>query len=672
MIWLLFLVCLSEAVIVRIPVDYTQDRSHVWSYHGISAQKFIRDQGGYAYLASVDYPANLEVYEPVLDWGDYSCIEIESMYEIPRDGIWLHRTTGPRTARIKNAKSMVDEILRLKDIYSINPCQPVEHHRHWYDAPISLYQASTYRQLQNWANRNNLSGKNFTVMVSDTGITYTHLQFGGTIKKPFFDVLDGSAFTKQPSANPRILANFLVRHWLQDADEYSISCFQYDKQTHGTHVSGIIAGQRGSVGLAGKSKIVMLTHMYLDSEPGEKCKFGGMSGVSTSILQSILDAGYDPVVINNSWGSTTTNYDYNSNSVSLDDFTYQNPRPLVLYSAGNDGETGYNSYTRSHNILSVGSVEDNQVMSGFSSGRDSNNLQAMVVHVTTIGGAVLSANALDYVGYTLKSGTSMAVAVASGIGVLIADWYRIQGIEVDSRLLRASLIHVAIPVNGIPKGKQGFGFLQPSLLTDYGPVNASLYHLDAITNKTRIVMRTAQEDENFRISASWLTPESPDVENIAGLVCLKNGQQFYNRTDQYNTMIQVNMHLFQGDLVICDLIFVRAANSSSGFDVAIVYGGWSRGLLHIKPDVSEPVPLSFYGNMLLGQQQTLGVNESKLLVKSTIFYTWARYVFMLNPLWIPFWFLFGMLMGCLIFHAEELFMYVKYKISRKEKTNKEA
>jgi subtilisin family serine protease len=208
-----------------------------------------------------------------------------------------------------------------------------------------------------------------------------------------------------------------------------LQCGVQDHHGHGSHCSGILAGQRGAVGLAGSAQIIMVNNAILNSNPNETCEYaGGLSGMSFYDLESIMEAGYSPAVISNSWGAgvTDANY-YSAENAGFDAFLYENPSVLMLFAAGNGGQEDFSPQALSRNVLSVGSTTDYKTMSDFSSaGPTIDRKGRMTVHVVTNGQGVLSANAFVNVGHTLKSGTSMATPLAAGIATLLREWLTIE------------------------------------------------------------------------------------------------------------------------------------------------------------------------------------------------------------------------------------------------------
>jgi hypothetical protein len=671
--FVLFAIC--NAVIVRIPVETNQDRDHVLGYYGVHPQRFISDSRGGAYLAVVDDGGSFEVYNPPMDWGDSSCIQLETMTEIPMSGFWKRRVTGPFTAEIEmvpEGSEARERVLRAENIVSIHPCiQKETYDRIWYDTPMSIRQTSTIVQLQEWADKNRLTGKNSTVMLVDTGINYKHMQFGSSSKEPFTTILNNEPFVKGVSENPRVEAILMRKSWDDDwmiPDEYVRSCMIVDLEGHGTHCSGILAGQSGSVGLAGESKIIMVNGITLKSTPGEPCATNKkISGISYYDLRFIMEAGYEPAVISNSWGGPIVNPDlYTGENYYHDQFVYEHPSVLLLFAAGNGGQEYFNTQTLAHNVLSVGSARDDFGMSDFSSaGPMIDRRGHMTVHVVTNGQSVLSADGFHDRDHVIKSGTSMSTPLAAGIATLLRERLIRGGTEKPSgSLLRTLLVHCAVPLSGVDSSAQGFGFLQPALITDHGWIRTLETRLNIETRSREIVNYVARRNEIFRVTAGWYTTPGTVLENVANLVCTRNGVTRFNRTDPLNSLIRMTFHLLVGDRVSCHVEMVRAKNNV-GFDVSVAVSGWPTLVIYMKEDVvgtDAPNPLLglWFGSAGEIDIYTEGV---PLIYPAPIWREWARDAVSANPLW----YLFGACMGLGIVIVTCLICFVVGVLRRRPK-----
>jgi hypothetical protein len=214
----------------------------------------------------------------------------------------------------------------------------------------------------------------------------------------------------------------------------------------------------------------------------------------------------------------------------------------------------------------------------------------MTVHVVTNGQGVLSAAKKQRAHHVLKSGTSMSTPLAAGIITLLREWLeREENPHSNSgSLLRTMIIHCAVPLPNVHKTAQGFGFLQPALLTDYGDLTMKDVLIDAYNKSSVEIFRLNSSSESgiFRASMGWYTPAGYALENLAHLSCTKNGELQYNNTDNLNTLKQMTIHLLQGDSIVCKAVFVRSHDNEAGFNVSVVAGVWPVGIVYISEDVN--------------------------------------------------------------------------------------
>lgn len=585
------------STIIRLPIHETGDRKDVLQTYGVSGQRYIEDEQGSAYLAVVDdiskYP-DCQLYEPHVDFGDNSCVHVETLSSIERTGYWKRRATGRFTVEVKNTfpdSEARERLMRLENIISVNPCMEKKTQRGTFEYPLPIQQTYTITQLQQWAENNGLTGNGLTVVLVDTGITFRHVQFGFQNKVPFSAIV-GQSFSAETSPNNRIQAILVKKVWIGDwdlPDEYVLRCGIQDLGGHGSHCAGILAGERGAVGLAGKSKIIMINNSILNSAPNQTCSTtNGLSGISYWDLTDLVQAGYSPTVISNSWGaSITIPTFYSGENSDYDTFLYENPSILMLFAAGNEGQDAFSLQALSRNILAIGSTTDHKKLSSFSSaGPTVDRKGHFTVHVLTNGQGVLSANAFSDTSCVVKSGTSMATPLAAGIATLLREWLIKKGHKnsLSGSLLRTLLIHCAVPLASVDPTAQGFGFLQPALITDYGNFLEMGDHLlNSTANSVTVYHRIATKSELFRMSIGWYTTPGYFLENVAGISCLRN-TDYFNKTDGKNTLTQMTLHLEKGDEIVCNVTFFRSHDNAIGFNVSVVVGVWPTYVLYVPED----------------------------------------------------------------------------------------
>ena len=261
------------------------------------------------------------------------------------------------------------------------------------------------------------TGAGIAVGVMDTGLNLEHVDFSQK------DVCG---------------ANFLSNSTTDENDLF------YDQHGHGSHVTGIIAGE-------GKSNT-----NYAGVAPGVKqIRFAKV--LDTDGYGSYLDifnavkflreenpcendpAAAIPSLVNVSLGGSPDDSDGNSLfNRKIDATVYDYDQSYVL-AAGNDGLSGISDLGSSKNAITVGAVFDNGIATNFSShgptsgGRLSPHVAAAGGLVTSVGG---EGSRKDYAEF---SGTSMATPAVVGLSAVLLetnDW--------NPALLRAVLMATAI------------------------------------------------------------------------------------------------------------------------------------------------------------------------------------------------------------------------------------
>ena len=261
------------------------------------------------------------------------------------------------------------------------------------------------------------TGAGISVGVMDTGLNLEHVDFSQK------DVCG---------------ANFLSNSSSDENDLY------YDQHGHGSHVTGIIAGEgKSNANYAGVAPGVRQIRFakVLDTDG-----YGSYLDIFNAVkfLREENPCESDPPtdtpsLVNVSLGGSPDFSDGNSIfNRKIDATVYDYDQSYVL-AAGNDGLRGISDLGSSKNAIAVGAVFDNGVATNFSShgptadGRLSPHIAAPGGLVTSVEG---DGNRNDYVEY---SGTSMAAPAVVGLSAVLLennDW--------DPALLRAVLMATAI------------------------------------------------------------------------------------------------------------------------------------------------------------------------------------------------------------------------------------
>lgn len=325
----------------------------------------------------------------------------------------------------------------------------------------------------------NITGAGIVVGVTDTGLYIDHDQFDQT-SRAMFNQLDKTA--------RKVV---LYRAFANKGDESeNVLC------GHGTHVSGILAGnslskKAANLGIAYDAKIAFMDiGKQVASCAGQRgCEVTlETPGEVEELMNQQVKAGAR--IFSFSWG--TGGNDYNTQSRDLDNYIYNNPETLIIVAAGNSGDKGshtISSPSGAKNVLSIGAslndaasfaltpcptVLNKQTIASFSSigptldGRQKPDIVAP--------GMAVDSSQSEAPGSTLKStaicslqGTSQATPVVAGMAVLLYEWLRDgwwkNGVKdaqfgmtsIPASLLKALLIHsgeklsrrLVAPKNGI-------------------------------------------------------------------------------------------------------------------------------------------------------------------------------------------------------------------------------
>ena len=175
--------------------------------------------------------------------------------------------------------------------------------------------------------------------------------------------------------------------------------YDFDNQTHGSHVAGIIAADDNGIGGVGIAP---------DAEVRGYCVFpaGENSGAKTSdimaAIQAAVEDGND--IINMSLGGPM--YDYNYETVTQKAYE---KGVAIFASSGNDDTDGYNFPAAFSSTISVGAVDQNSAKAAFSNYGSTVKLAFPGVHIySTVP-----------TGYDYMSGTSQASPAAAGTAAVI-------------------------------------------------------------------------------------------------------------------------------------------------------------------------------------------------------------------------------------------------------------
>ncbi len=285
---------------------------------------------------------------------------------------------------------------------------------------VDLINAST---MQNYAiNSTYMNGTGVTVCVIDSGINYTHPDFGSCSLTS--DINDGSC--------PTVIGgiNYCVDEACTSTDMNPI-----DTYGHGSHVAGIIASRDATyTGVAPGAKIVAVKAL---NSSGQASDFSNiLAGINYCVANATT---YNISVITMSLGSTVytqhfCDEDYSSTRDAIQSAI--DAGIMVVIASGNENK-GYDdplgiSYPACiRNATSVGSTTKADAVSTFTN-------RAYTLDLMAPGGSI---GATDYDGtHVSMSGTSMATPHVSGAAAIMQQYARelydrnITALDIETRL----------------------------------------------------------------------------------------------------------------------------------------------------------------------------------------------------------------------------------------------
>jgi subtilisin len=237
------------------------------------------------------------------------------------------------------------------------------------------------------------TGKGVVVAVLDTGVDYNHEDLKNNIWTNTKEIPgngiddDGNGYIDDVSG-----WNF--------ADKNNNTL---DKNGHGTHVSGTIAGENNNYGVTGIAYDAKIMPVKVLNDSGS----GSYSSISKGIHYAV-DNGAN--VINLSLGGAS------SNSTLESAINYASSKGvIVVMAAGNDGDSlpGYPARYAYKSGIAVGAVDSNNNLADFSNRSGTNEIS----YVTAPGVKVYSSVPNNQ--YATYSGTSMATPHVAGVVALM-------------------------------------------------------------------------------------------------------------------------------------------------------------------------------------------------------------------------------------------------------------
>ncbi len=301
----------------------------------------------------------------------------------------------------------------------------------------TLLNATTVHNIT--VNGKNITGWGQGICVIDTGIAYSHMDFGNC-----------TLVQVQSNTCPAIGPGY---------DFVNNDIDPLDDNGHGSHVSGIIAS-RDSVfsGMAPNARIFPLKVLNATGS-------GSNSNVIAAIDWCVTNATrFNISVISMSLGDDTHAQGWCDESNPFSDAVntaFKNGIAVVAAS-GNDGygsniDDGFNSPACIKNVTSIGSATKNGLVSSFSN-------RAQGLDLLAPGSSIFSTDYSSSNGHKVLSGTSMATPHVAGIIALMQNYYG----SLFGRSLNPSGIEQSLKLFGIP-------------VTDSGATNLTFTRIQANT-----------------------------------------------------------------------------------------------------------------------------------------------------------------------------------------------
>ena len=201
-----------------------------------------------------------------------------------------------------------------------------------------------------------------------------------------------------------------------------------DFQGHGTHVTGIIAGNgTGESQLAGMApgvQHIRIAKVLDRNGTGDSVTVANgvryLLGETECEWQGRQTEAVKPLILNMSLGGPGERDGRGASNRNIDAVVSHGSQLLVI-AAGNDGSSGTSNEATAKNVLAVGAVTDAGVVNGFSSHGPTADGR-LNPHVVGTGSSVVSAEGnSSTASYVRFNGTSMAAPSVAGVAALLMD-----------------------------------------------------------------------------------------------------------------------------------------------------------------------------------------------------------------------------------------------------------
>ena len=308
-------------------------------------------------------------------------------------------------ARAYSANVHVDAIAELAKLDYVSTIEPVEVFRVLLDTAVPAMGVDGVRTYVDSAGTfTGVTGESIPIGVVDTGLNVAHRDIATNRTS-----VCGGNFFPDDGGDGRF-------------DLWS------DFQGHGTHVTGIIAGNgSGESQLAGMApgvQHIRIAKVLDRNGSGDSVTVANgvryLLGETECEWQGRQTEAVKPLILNMSLGGPGERDGRGASNRNIDAVISHGSQLLVI-AAGNDGSSGTSNEATAKNVLAVGSVTDAGVVNGFSSHGPTADGR-LNPHVVGTGSSVVSAKGnSSTASYVRFNGTSMAAPSVAGVAALLMD-----------------------------------------------------------------------------------------------------------------------------------------------------------------------------------------------------------------------------------------------------------
>ncbi len=440
-----------------------------------------------------------------------------------------------------NFKIYEDKILQIHDIVNsdYSTSNNINSDNVILTSPLSVSTAAVNANYS-W-NVLNITGRNVTIAIIDTGVDYTHPALGGCF---------GNGTNNITNLSCRVVDGY---------DFYNNDSDPVDDHNHGTEVAGIIAANGAVIGVAPDALIYAL----------KVCNAEGSSCPTSNIIEAInwaTNNSHFAKIISLSLGGYASDTDEGNTgkdplSLAIDEATILGS--TVVISAGNDGSgvSTINTPAASKNAITVGASDDNETANvnddriwGGSS-RGPSAFGRLDPDIVAPGVSIQSTTRFQSLA-DIGVGTSFAAPFVSGAAALLLE----QNPSLTPSQIRAILMQSTQNISGkvFEKGAGQLDVMSALSTKMYALVNyTNPYHQNALSDRWEFV----------------ITPGFSNYANIT-LINNNNFDVVFNSSIDSIENLENNIILNSSQLQLPNNITV-SANSNMTFQVNFTLNNFS-------------------------------------------------------------------------------------------------